>query len=61
MDNDPVKNAKEILNVQQGFQELAKLSFDIFRSFMIAGFNESQALYMTSQWLNNITRVENKK
>ena len=52
--SDPVENANKLLEVQASYQALAKTAYDMFNAFKIGGFNETQALYMTSQWLNNV-------
>ena len=58
--SDPVKNANDLLKLQAGFQEIANNAWNIFNAFLVAGFKQEQALYMASQWINNLVNVSVK-
>jgi len=58
---DPVKDAKRLLDMQQGFQEIANLVRALYESFIKAGFNEDQAMRLASDVFNKFFGAKHEK
>jgi hypothetical protein len=55
--SDPVKTAQDILTLEASYKALAQTAHNLYVSFTASGFNDTQALFLTSQWLNHVVTM----